>query len=150
MATFKGRNARVTLGDGVDEKIIQEVGNWKVSTKAGEIDTTAFGDGWGKSDVGMMNWSGSLSGNFDPKDTTGQDKLDAAFKTGELVQDVRFYAKWAETGEVIYFEPDLDADPNAGLRITQLDMDFDKAGVGKISVSFSGSGPYRKVIETRP
>lgn len=150
MATFSGRNARVTLGDGATEKIIMELGTWKVSMKANEIDTSAFGDGWGKSDVGIMNWSGSLNGNYDPTDTDGQAQLEAAFKTGELLQDVKFYLKYHATGQVVFFKADTTSDPNAGLRITQLDFDVDKANVGKISATFSGSGPYKKVIETRP
>ncbi|GFK95446.1 hypothetical protein NNJEOMEG_03309 [Fundidesulfovibrio magnetotacticus] len=150
MATYSGRNARVTLGDGATEKIIMELGTWKVSMKANEVDTSAFGDGWGKSDVGIMNWSGSLDGNYDPKDADGQAVLEAAFKSGQLIQDIKFYLKHQATGEVVFFEPDTVSDANAGVRITALDVSVDKAGVGKISATFSGSGPCKKTIETRP
>ena len=32
MATFTGRNARVSLGGGATEHIIMEIGNWKIDT----------------------------------------------------------------------------------------------------------------------
>lgn len=149
MGTYSGRFARVTLGDGATEKIIGELGDWKLDLDTPEVDTTAFGDGWGKSDVGMKKYSGSFSGNYDPKDADGQVKLEDAWKAGDLIPDLKIYIKHQDTGEVIFWEPDTVSDSNAGMRITKLSLSQDKSGVGKISVSFSGSGPIHKVTETR-
>ena len=150
MATFTGRKARVTLGDGAGEKIIMELGDWKLDLDSAEVDTTAFGDGWGKSDVGMKKYSGSFSGNYDPKDADGQSVLESKFLSGDLIGDIKFYVKHQATGEVIFWEPDLVSDANAGVRVTKLSLSQDKSGVGKISVSLAGSGPIHKVTETRP
>jgi hypothetical protein len=150
MGTYSGRNGRITLGAPGAEHIIAEMGNWTCNRSADEIDTTAFGDGWGKSDVGMKKWQGSMQGNYDPTDADGQAQVEAAYDAGSLLQDIRFYVKYsAVPGEqVIYFTPDTDSDPNAGMRVTSLEATVDKADVGKISIQLSGSGPVKRVIET--
>lgn len=152
MATYNGRNARVTVNASETEVIITELGSWSVSRTASEIETDSFGDGWGKSDVGMKRWSGSLSGYYDPEDTQGQKVLEDAYASGALLKDIRFYIKYSEEpGEKIkYLAPDTAADPNAGLRITSLDVSTDKAGVAQLQCNFSGSGPVKVFEATNP
>lgn len=149
MATYNGREARVTVNATTTEAIVTEIGNWSVNREAEEIDTTAFGDGWSKSDVGMKKWSGSLSGFYDPADATGQQVLENAFLAGSLVSDIRFYLEYSETsGDTIkYIAPDTASDSNAGLRITSMNTEIDKNGVASLEVNFSGSGPL-KVTQT--
>lgn len=146
MATYSGRNARIA----VNGALITEMGSWSIDRSADEIDTAAFGDGWKKSDVGMKGWSGSMDGFYDPADTTGQQVLEDAYQNGTLIQDIKFYIKYSTTsGETIrYLTPDTTSDPDAGLRITSLNVSIDKAGVAQLSASFSGSGPIKVVEET--
>ena len=150
MSTYNGRDARVTVNADTTEKIVTEIGSWNIDTSADEIDTTAFGDGWGKSDVGMKKWSGSLSGFSDPADTTGQDVLYQAFLSGSLIGDIRFYLEYSETSgaDIKYIEPDTVSDANAGLRVTSWNVTQDKANVASLSMNFSGSGPLRIVQTT--
>ena len=148
MATYSGRNARITVNASTTEALITEMGNWSVNRSAEEVDASAFGDGWGKSNAGMKKWSGSISGFYDPADTTGQKVLEDAYESGELISDIRFYIKYSEdTGDTIrYLAPDTANDPKAGLRVTGFDSNVDKSGVAQLSVTFSGSGPV-KVFE---
>lgn len=150
MATYNGRESRVSVSADTTEAIVTELGNWKINTSADEIDTTAFGDGWGKSDVGMKKWNGSLTGFCDPEDTDGQEVLEDAFQNGTLVPDIRFYIQYTTTsGEKnIYYTPDTVTDSNAGARVTSYDVEQDKAGVATLNMNFSGSGPLKRVIET--
>ncbi len=152
MATLNGRNARVTVNASTTEALVAEMADWQIDTSADEIDTAAFGDGWGKSDVGMLKWSGSANGFYDPGDTAGQEVLQDAFLAGTLLQDIRFYARYATgSGEqIVYIEPDTSADPNAGVRITSVKIGASKSGVASLAFTFSGSGPYRRVEETIP
>jgi len=152
MPTYNGREAMVTVNASTAEAIVTEMSNWDLSINVEEIDTTAFGDGWGKSDVGMKKWSGSFSGFFDPKDATGQAIIKAARDSGDLLPDIRFYVQYSETSgdEIIYFTPDVAADANAGARITSMAIKQDKSGVASLSVSFTGSGPIAEKVETLP
>lgn len=148
MATLNGRNARVTVKPSGTEQIVMEIGSWSIDLGADEIDTTSFGSGWAKSDVGMKKWSGSLEGFSDPSDDDGQGVIEEAFLSGALVGHIRFYEKYAATGEVVYWTPDITTDASAGARITAFNVSQDKAGVASLSVSFSGSGPLKRVVET--
>lgn len=150
MATYNGRDARVTVNSNTTEAIVTELGNWSIDRTATDIDTSAFGDGWGKSDVGIRKWSGSMTGFYDPADTTGQAVLEDAFNSGELVSDIRFYLKYG-TGSgttVKYLTPDTATDPNAGIRINTFNTSTDKEGVATLTMNFGGSGPCLVVEET--
>lgn len=145
MGTISGRFARIEIGS----NLVAEMGSMNINLSADEIDTTAFGDGWGKSDVGMKKWSGSISGNLDAEDTNGQEVIEAAFDSGDLVQDIKFYLKHStKSGDkVVYLAPNITADAEAGVRITGQDIGSDKSGVASVSFNFSGSGPVKKYVE---
>ena len=137
MATFNGRNARITVGADI---LVSEMSDWSINRKAAEIDTTAFGDGWSKSDVGMLSFSGSFKGSFDPTDAAGQGVLKTAFEAGSLTSDIKFYLDYKSSTKR-YLTPAV----GAGIRITSMDVSIDKNGVGQLSVSFSGSGAITEV-----
>jgi len=137
MATFNGRNARITVGADI---LVSEMSDWSINRKAAEIDTTAFGDGWSKSDVGMLSFSGSFKGSFDPTDAAGQGVLKTAFEAGSLISDIKFYLDY-KSATKRYLTPAV----GAGIRITSMDVSIDKNGVGQLSVSFSGSGAITEV-----
>jgi len=144
MATFNGRKARITVNSQTDEAIISEMSDWSINRKAAEIDTTAFGDGWSKSDVGMLSYSGSFKGSFDPTDTAGQGVLKTAFEDGTLVNDIRFYFEHSTATDATVRCMSPDFGDSSGVRITSMDVSSDKNGVSQLSVSFSGSGPVRE------
>ena len=148
MATYNGREARITVNSATTEKIVAEMSDWSINRKAAEIDTSAFGDSWAKSDVGMLSYSGSFKGSFDPTDTTGQGVLKAAFEAGTLVNDIRFYYEYSETtaATVRFLAPATGV--TNGIRITAMDVSIDKNGVGQLSVSFSGSGAIEEATDT--
>lgn len=150
MATYSGRNALVTVNASTSEATVTEINNWSMTKSAEEIDTTVLGDGWGKSDVGMKSWEVSVSGFCDPNDTTGQGILEAAYESGALLQDIRFYTKYSnEVGEtIIYDAPDTASDENAGLRVTSLKIDQSHSNVATIEFTLKGSGPVKRVVET--
>lgn len=150
MATISGRKARVSVKPSTTEALVLEIGNWDIDLSANEVDTTAFGSEWAKSDVGMKKWTASISGSYDPTDTTGQEVLEDAFNDGSIIDHIKFYIKWAATGEVVYWAPDTVADAEAGCRVTSLKMSVDKSGVGQLSATFSGSGPIKKTTATLP
>ena len=143
MATFNGRNARITVNSSATEAIIAEMSDWSINRKAAEIDTTAFGDGWSKSDVGMLSFSGSFKGSFDPTDAAGQGVLKTAFEAGSLISDIKFYLDYKSVTKR-YLTPAV----GAGIRITSMDVSIDKNGVGQLSVSFSGSGAIEENTAT--
>ena len=149
MATYNGRNGRVTVNGDTTEKIVLELGSWSLDITADEVDTTSFGNGWKKSDVGMKGWSGSASGSYDPLDTTGQKVLLDAFDSGALLNDVRFYIAYSTTvtDTNLFFVPDITTDTTAGLRVTGTSVSLDKSGVATVSFSFSGSGPLLRDSE---
>jgi len=146
MATLSGRQGRVTVGSGVNEVVVAEMGTWKLNIEASEIDTTSFGSEWGKSDVGMLKFSGSMGGFCDPTDTTGQKVIEDAQISGNLIQDIKFYVSWSDTpGETVYYyAPDTATDATAGMRVTSYGVGQDKGGVATAEISLSGSGPVKR------
>lgn len=140
MSTYNGRDARISVSNATTEAIVAEMGNWSITRNAAEIDTTAFGDGWSKSDVGMLSYSGSFAGFYDPTDTTGYGILKTAYEAGSLINDIRFYYEYTTTsGETIRYLAPASGSTN-GIRVTDMSVNIDKNGVAQLNVSFSGSG----------
>jgi len=144
MATQSGRKGRITVGAG--NVIVAEFGKWDIDIKADEVDTTVFGDVWGKSDVGMLKFSGSMEGFCDPTDTTGQKVLEDALLAGSLIQDIKFWITYSTTpgDTTYYYAPDTATDSTAGMRVTGYKVGQEKSGVAPVSISLSGSGPIKR------
>ena len=136
MPTYSGRNASVKKGT----YTIAELGSWSIERTQDEIDTTAFGSTWGKSDVGFQKWSASFTGFFDPTDTNGQVAMESAMNAGTLVNDIKFHFSANS-----YFTPDVTTDSNAGGRVTSFNVGQDKAGVASLNMTMTGSGPITRV-----
>ena len=132
MATYNGREASVKIGT----YTVAELGTWSLSMTADEIDTTAFGSTWAKSDVGFKKWSITFSGFWDPTDTNGQKVIEDAFQSGNLIDDIKLYID-----NTSYWVPDTTTDSNAGGRVTNYSVGQSKAGVATIDITISGSGP---------
>ena len=132
MTTYNGRNAVVKIGT----VTVAEMASWSLDLSNDEIDTTAFGSTWKKSDVGMRGWSLAISGHYDPSNTVGQGLVEAAWAAGSLISTVRAHVSAAS-----YWTPDVTTDSNAGGRVTSYALNQAHDAVAGISFTLSGSGP---------
>ena len=132
MTTYNGRNALVKIGT----VTVAEMASWSLDLSNDEIDTTAFGSTWKKSDVGMRGWSLSISGHYDPSNATGQGVIEAAWAAGSLITTIRAYVNAAS-----YWTPDQATDSGAGGRVTSYALNQAHDAVAGISFTLSGSGP---------
>ena len=132
MATYNGRNATVRIGT----YTIAELASWSLDLSNDEIDTTAFGSTWKKTDVGMRGWSLSVEGHYDPSDTNGQGAIEAKWADGTLINDIKLYVD-----NTSYWIPDVTTDSNAGGRVTAYALNQAHDAVAGISFTLSGSGP---------
>jgi predicted secreted protein len=110
--------------------------SWALDLSNDEIDTTAFGSTWKKSDVGMRGWSLSVEGNYDPSDTNGQGDIEAAWAGGTLINDIKLFVD-----STSYWIPDVTTDSDAGGRVTAYAVNQAHDNVAKISFTLAGSGP---------
>lgn len=132
MSTYNGRDATVKYGT----YTVAEMASWSLDLSNEEIDTTAFGSTWGKSDVGMRKWSLSVSGHYDPSDSTGQSQIESAWASGGLVNSIKVYVDNSS-----YWVPDVTTDSGAGGRVTTYTINQAHNTVASISLTLSGSGP---------
>ena len=132
MSTYNGREATVKYGT----YTVAEMASWSLDLSNEEIDTTSFGSTWGKSDVGMRKWSLSVSGHYDPSDSTGQNSIEAAWAAGSLINNIKVYVDNSS-----YWIPDVTTDSNAGGRVTTYTINQAHNTVASISLTLSGSGP---------
>lgn len=132
MSTYNGRNATVRVGT----YTVAEMASWSLDLSNEEIDTTAFGSTWGKSDVGMRKWSLSVSGHYDPSDSNGQGAVETAWAGGSLINSIKLYVD-----NTSYWIPDVTTDSNAGGRVTSYAINQAHNTVAGISFTLSGSGP---------
>jgi len=131
MATYNGRNAVVKIG----AVTVAEMASWSLDLSNDEIDTTAFGSTWKKSDVGMRGWSLAISGHYDPSNTEGQGLVEAAWAAGSLISTVRAYVNTAS-----YWTPNTSG-YTAGGRVTSYAINQAHDAVAGISFTLAGSGP---------
>ena len=62
---------------------IAEISNWSLDLGADDIEITSFdSEGWKEYLAGLREWSGSIEGNFDSTDTTGQKAILNAWLNG--------------------------------------------------------------------
>jgi predicted secreted protein len=116
--------------------VVAEFASWSLDLSNDEIDTTAFGNTWKKSDVGMRGWSLSVEGHADPSDTNGQGAIETAWANGSLINNVKIHIDASS-----YWIPDVTTDSNAGGRVTSYALGQAHDGVASISLTLAGSGP---------
>jgi hypothetical protein len=143
MTTWRGRDSRVTVNASTTEAIVAEIGDFEVSQDLDEIDISVFGDSWKKADIGQAKWTSTLNGFYDPADTDGQAVLEAAFKNGTLLTDIRFYYSYGEVVSDLlkYHHPDTVADATAGCYVTSFKTKTMSSNVATVSATFVGTGP---------
>lgn len=125
MAEMNGREASIRKSS-VTVAYLQE---WTLDIALNAEETTEFADDWKNFVGGMVEWSGSVSGNFDPSNTQQKaihDALLTAAPTGALT-DLRFYMDGTHywSGSVI---------------ITGVAVNITVSGLVKITINFQGNG----------
>ena len=66
---------------------VAEISNWSLDLGADDIEITSFdSEGWKEYLAGLKEWSGSIEGNFDSGDTTGQKAILNAWLSGEKLE----------------------------------------------------------------
>ena len=131
LGTMSGRYAKVTLGAAT----IVGMGTWTVPVTLDEIDASAFGTVWKKTDVGFQGWTATFNGYYDTGDTTGQGALETAALAGTLITDLQFYVD-----STSFWTPDTTNSSSAGCRITSFEITHDKADIARISYTVAGTG----------
>lgn len=151
MSTNSGRFGAVTIEIATVETRFGELNNWTTNVTGGETDTSVFGDGWGKTNVGMLGWTGTAAGFYDPTDPA-QQAIWNLLIAGSLEATLRLYTKYSTTsGDALYYwKPDTASDPNAGIRVTAYNTNQSHSGVATFDFAFSGSGPVLPVSTTVP
>lgn len=129
MAVISGTQGSVVYG-GTAGTIIGNLKTWSLDIAAGELDASAFGSTWRRTDSGIKEWSGSAEGNYDDTDTY-QTSLWTALTGGTKV--VMLFA----VGTADYF---LGTAVILGHSPSQ---SFD--GLGAAGYSFKGDGPLTRV-----
>lgn len=129
-----GRFASIKIG----EVLVENMGRWTLNLTGAEIDVSCFGTFWEKKLPGMVGWTATLEGNYDPADETGQKALVEAKIKADKLTTLRLYVD-----EESFWEIDLDEDADNGCFIRSVDIVQDKAGVATITVGILGFGAIR-------
>ena len=121
-----GRHGQVKL----DDVVIANLSNWKLSIKQALIDVSHFGnDGWDEVVAGNCSFEGSFEGAYDKADTNGQMAIQEAIVSGQDL-DIDFI-----------IDKNDETDKYTGkVKIETIDIDTSPKEVVKISVKFKGNG----------
>ena len=121
-----GRHGQVKL----DDVVIANLSNWKLSIKQALIDVSHFGNnGWDEVVAGNCSFEGSFEGSYDKADTNGQMAIQEAIVSGQDL-DIDFI-----------IDKNDETDKYTGkVKIETIDIDTSPKEVVKISVKFKGNG----------
>ena len=121
-----GRHGQVRL----DDVVIANLSNWKLSIKQALIDVSHFGnDGWDEVVAGNCSFEGSFEGSYDKSDAKGQMAIQEAIISGEDLEIDFIIDKNDETDKY-----------TGKVKIETIDIDTSPKEVVKISVKFKGNG----------
>ena len=123
MAKYHGKDACVKK----NSVAVIEFNNWSIEAAADVAEGQDFGDTWKSGTAGMMGWSGSMEGNFDPANTEQAAIMNAILTGPTKLTDVVFY---------------IDATKNLSgdIWITGWSANASISDHVKISFSFQGDG----------
>ena len=121
-----GRYGQVKL----DNVVVANLSNWKLSIKQSLIDVSHFGDdGWDEVVAGNCTFEGSFEGSYDKSDTNGQMAIQNAIVSGEDLE-ISFM-----------MDKNDEADKYVGkVKVETIDIDTSPKEIIKISVKFKGNG----------
>ena len=121
-----GRHGQVKL----DDVVIANLSNWKLSIKQSLIDVSHFGnDGWDEVVAGNCAFEGSFEGSYDKSDTNGQMAIQKAIVSGEDLEIDFMMDKNDETDKY-----------TGKVKVETIDIDTSPKEIIKISVKFKGNG----------
>ena len=121
-----GRHGQVKL----DDVVIANLSNWKLSIKQALIDVSHFGnDGWDEVVAGNCSFEGSFEGSYDKSDAKGQMAIQEAIVSGQDLEIDFIIDKNDETDKY-----------TGKVKIETIDIDTSPKEVVKISVKFKGNG----------
>jgi len=138
---LKGRYACVTVNASTTEKVVAELNKQDLDRASDVLITPVFGsDGWQEVTAVSKKYTGTFEGYYDPTDITGLAVLQDSMEEGTLLNDIRFYYKYAtEAGKLIHYDTPADGEC-CGVVITNLKTRVDVNGVGEISFAYEGCG----------
>lgn len=136
MPAISGQNAHVKLYTGTTTYEVANLASWSIQMQSGEVPLNVFGTAWGKTQQGLRTWRATVSGFFDPDDSTGQEVLKNAFFQNTLIPKLYFYVD-----NTHYWCPDLTTDSAAGCRITSYSVNAASDNAVRVEFTVSGSGP---------
>ena len=121
-----GRYGQVKL----DNVVVANLSNWKLSIKQSLIDVSHFGnDGWDEVVPGNCSFEGSFEGSYDKADANGQVAIQKAIVSGEDLE-ISFM-----------MDKNDEADKYVGkVKVETIDIDTSPKEIIKISVKFKGNG----------
>ena len=121
-----GRYGQVKL----DDVVVANLSNWKLSIKQSLIDVSHFGnDGWDEVVAGNCTFEGSFEGSYDKSDTNGQVAIQKAILSGEDLEISFMMDKNDETDKYV-----------GKVKVETIDIDTSPKEIIKISVKFKGNG----------
>ena len=146
---YNGRFASVTHA--TSSVVIECLGSWNINMDTDLLDASVFGTVWGKSKLGQIKWSGSVSGFYSvstSSNSNGQYTLlnDAINQT--LIQDIKFFLNSTGDGSTTayFFMPNCSTDITnystlAGAYIGNVKIGQEKNGLASVSYDVVGDGP---------
>jgi predicted secreted protein len=139
MGALAGRKCVITIGGSK----LKGVSKNDIAFSAKSIDCTEYDpdNDWTKSDVGMSSAKITFAG-FMRVDDLVQTALRAKAFTKEVIQDLKIYHDYAGGH---YYAPDIDLDPEAGARISDLKVGATVAGMVTVDFTLENYGPWKEV-----
>jgi len=128
MAALHGKEATIKTGGAASTVTLMN--EWTIDAVLAADEITDFGDDWKAFLPGLAEWSGSMSGSFDPSDANGQkaihDLVIAASPAGASANTL-FYFSAANyySGNIIF---------------TGLSLSTPVAGIITVTITFQGNG----------
>jgi|SRR3990170_705542 len=130
MATLHGKNSMLYMSDGTNQaEKISEAAEWTLDVNFDEDPDPALGDSWKTRLKGLLEFSGSFSGNFD-------DAQDTLWDASIASTSAKFYLYPASGQSGRYYHGNIWPKVSIGGGVS---------GKETFSVSFTGDGTLSKI-----
>ena len=130
MAVLEGWRGSAYIG----ANAIAELNHWRANLDGGIVDKTAFGDSARTRAYTVKDIDGTISGNFDKSNSTGQIALINMFLSGGTMANVFLYL-YVSGSEGLY-----------GNALVTPSIDADAAGLDAFDCGFVGNGLWYENI----
>lgn len=134
MSSKSGTDATVKVENTVT---VLNLATWSFTDESEALKAAVFGDTFNKvHGIGTRNISGSVTGFFDPDDTTGQDVIITAYENRTTVSGFRLYID-----NTVYYHAD-GTDDNDGIWITSYNVSAAQNEIIPVEFNFEVSGSW--------